>query len=377
MQLIHFNEPTRVAGESEVLAEILASGLVAGNGQYTQFGNRWLEERYGVPRALLTTSCTDAMEMMALLGKIEPGDEVILPSFTFVSTANAFLLRGATPVLADSLDTHPCLDPRHVASLITPRTKAIIVVHYAGIACDMDALSEIARQSGVLLLEDAAQGIEAKYRHIPLGTIGDAGAFSFHETKNINSGEGGALLVNREDWKLRAEILWEKGTNRVAFYRGEVDKYRWQDIGSSFLPTELQAGLLSCQFRDITNIQERRMERWRYYFDGLADLEGKGYLQRPFIPEYARHNAHLFYITLPDLPTREALAAYCREQGIPLLFHYVPLHQSPYYQSKFSEIRLPQAERFGDTLLRLPLHHFLTQEQQDYILHHIHRFFHC
>jgi dTDP-4-amino-4,6-dideoxygalactose transaminase len=334
-----------------------------------------MESRYNVRKALLTTSCTDAMEMMALLANIRPGDEVILPSYTFVSTANAFLLRGAVPVLADSLATHPCMNPAHVADLVTPKTKAIVAMHYAGVACDMDELLAIADHAGIPLFEDAAQAIEADYKGRPLGTIGAAGAFSFHETKNINSGEGGALLVNREEWVSRAEILWEKGTNRVAFYRGEVDKYRWQDLGSSFLPTEMQAALLECQFTQVDHIQETRMAKWLHYHHALQDLEGRGFLKRPFQPAYARHNAHLYYITLPDLATRQALADYGRQQGIPLLFHYVPLHESPYFQSRYGSVTLPQATQYGDTLLRLPLHHFLTAEQQDFIIDHIHRFF--
>jgi dTDP-4-amino-4,6-dideoxygalactose transaminase len=298
--MIPFNKPHLTGKETGYIEEAVRSGKISGDGMFTKKCHSFFEEKFGMKKALMTTSCTDALEMSALLANIEPGDEVILPAYTFVSTANAFVLRGANIVFADSRSDHPGIDEDTLRELITPRTKAIVVVHYAGVACDMDKVMALAEQHGLVVIEDAAQAIDSYYKGAPLGTIGDLAAFSFHETKNIQCGEGGLLSVNRAEYMQRAEIIREKGTNRSAFFRGEVDKYGWVDIGSSFLPSEIVTAFLYAQLEAMDRIQTRRKAIWTSYHKALIELAQQGRFQLPFIPEYATNNGHMFYIVLND-----------------------------------------------------------------------------
>lgn len=366
--MIPFNKPHLTGKEVDYLYEAVASGKLSGNGSFTARVHEEVKRRYDYKKTLLTSSCTDALEMCALLARIEPGDEVIMPSFTFVSTANAFLLRGSQIRFVDSMSTHPNMDHELVEELITNRTKAIVAMHYAGVACEMDALSTLARKYDILLIEDAAQAIDSTYRDSPLGGIGQLGAFSFHETKNIISGEGGMLVVNDDRFIERSEIIWEKGTNRTAFYRGEVDKYGWVDIGSSFLPSEIIASFLYAQLEEIDSIQKRRIYLWERYYDGLKDLENEGKLGLPFIPDYATNNGHLFYILCANDIERTSLIEYVRQAGAQTVFHYVPLHLSQFYRERHDGRELPMVDRYSETLLRLPLFVDLTEEEQDVVI---------
>ena len=331
---IPFNKP--YIPLSSLKYQILAavSGTIAGNGKYTRLCHRFFEEQFGFPKVLLTTSCTDALEMAAILCDIQPGDEVILPSFSFMSTANAFLLRGANVLFADTLEDVPNIDPAQIERLITPKTRVIVVPHYSGLACEMDRIMELAEQHNLLVVEDAAHAVQSYYKDEPLGSIGHLGTFSFHETKNIISGEGGMLAVNHEPFLDRAEIIWEKGTNRAAFHRGEVDKYEWIDIGSSFLPSDAIAALLYTQIKRFRKIQRRRKWIWWEYHEQLAPLEERGSIKRPVIPEHATVNGNMFFITLPNRSQRDALLDHLRKAGIQALFHYFPLHTSPYFKDK-------------------------------------------
>ena len=351
-----FNRPFLTGREFDYIAEAHAHGMLAGDGRFTSRCHARLEQALGCAKALLTHSCTAALEMGALLAGVGPGDEVILPSYTFSSTANAFVLRGAVPVFVDIRPDTLNLDERLVEAAITPRTRAIVPVHYAGVACEMDALRDIAQRHRLMLIEDAAQAYGAHYRGRPLGTLGALGCLSFHETKNVISGEGGALLVNDATLLRRAEILREKGTDRSAFFRGEVDKYRWVDVGSSYLPGELVAAFLLAQLEQGDEIRRRRLEIWQHYHDGLAELEARGSLRRPVVPPHCAHNAHMYYVLLPSLAARQAVIGQLRDAGVQAVFHYVPLHSSPAGQ-RFGRAAtpMPHTDAAAERLLRLPL----------------------
>ncbi|HRX07015.1 MAG TPA: dTDP-4-amino-4,6-dideoxygalactose transaminase [Kiritimatiellia bacterium] len=372
---IPFNQPFLTGRETEYIRQAVASGKISGNGAFTQKCQRWLEERFGFRKVLLTTSCTDALEMAAMLSGIGPGDEVIMPSFTFVSTALAFVRQGARIVFADSLPDHPNLDLDRVEDLITPRTRALVVVHYAGMACDMDRAMDLAQRHGLLVVEDAAQAIDATFKGRPLGGIGHLGCFSFHETKNIISGEGGALLVNDERFVRRSEIIWEKGTNRAEFFRGEVNKYGWVDTGSSFLPSEIIAAFLYAQLEHLDAIQDRRKSLWNTYAAELAGLAAQGRLLLPVIPPGASNNAHMFYVVCRSLDERTALIAHLKSRDILSVFHYLSLHRSPFYAPLHDGRELPHADRFADCLLRLPMYYDLTTAQAAEVSAEVRRFF--
>lgn len=373
--MIPFNRPYFTGRELDHVREAMLSGHVSGDGKFSRQCEAYFEKRYGFHRGLLTTSCTDALEMAALLCEIAPGDEVILPSFTFVSTANAFALRGARLRFVDSLPDSPNIDTALVEPLITPRTRALVAVHYAGVACDMDPLLTLAAERGLRVVEDAAQGVEATYKGRPLGSLGELATFSFHETKNIHCGEGGLLAVNREGLAARAEILGEKGTNRSAFFRGETDKYGWVDLGSSFLPSDLLAAVLWGQIEELESIQARRMALWERYRDGLAELAERHQVGLPSIPEFAGHNAHLFYLVVESLARRTALIAHLKRAGFMAVFHYQSLHQSAYFRGQHDGRPLPHADTYSDCLLRLPLFVELTESQQDGVIEAVLGFF--
>lgn len=361
---IPFNRPYLTGGEPSCIQEVFASRRFAGDGVFTRRCSAFFEKRYGAARALLTTSCTDALEMAAILAGIQPGDEVIAPSYTFVSSVNPFILRGARIRFVDSRSDHPGMDEAGIEALVTPRTKAIVAVHYAGVACDMELILGIARKHRLKVVEDAAQCVEARYKGRQLGTLGDFGAFSFHETKNIQCGEGGLLLVNDSAHAPRAEIIREKGTNRTSFFRGEVDKYGWVDIGSSFLSADLLAAMLWAQLERLDEIQARRMAIWRRYEEGLAPLAVKGLAHLPSIPSFAEHNAHLFHLVLPSLAARTDFIAHMKSLGIMTVFHYQSLHKSPFFLREWDGRELPWADRYSDCLVRLPLFHELKESDQ-------------
>jgi dTDP-4-amino-4,6-dideoxygalactose transaminase len=325
-------------------------------------------EKYGFKKTLLTTSCTDALEMSALLADIRPGDEVIVPSFTFVSTALAFYRQGAKIVFADSGEANPNIDTGSLEELITPATKAIVPIHYAGIACDMDRIMELARRYNLLVIEDAAQGIESFYKGKPLGTIGHLSTFSFHETKNVNAGEGGLLGINDDRFIARSEIIWEKGTNRAEFFRGEVNKYGWVDIGSSFLPSDIIAAYLYAQLENLLEIQQKRVEIWNKYYMGLKDLEDEGTVTLPYLPQGSTNNGHMFYMVCRTGQERDKLIAYLRKLGITAVFHYLSLHKSGFYADKHDGRDLPNSDRYADCLVRLPLYYELSMEQCQFII---------
>lgn len=372
---IPFNKPHFTGREAYHLSEAAILGHLAGNGRYTQLCQGFLEERYGFRKALLTTSCTDALELAALILGIVPGDEVIMPSYTFVSTANAFALRGAKIVFADSNPLNPNIDAGTLAGLINEKTRAIVAVHYGGIACDMQAIMALATKHRLFVVEDAAQCVDAFYNDLPLGSFGHLAAFSFHETKNITSGEGGMLVVNDASLIERAEIAREKGTNRTAFSRGEVEKYEWVSLGSSFLPNELTAAFLYGQLEHLDIIQQNRMEIWQRYRNLLSPLEEKGYIGLPYVPDYAAHNAHLFYITTGSQAERDHLLNHLTGLGIHAVFHYLSLHSSPYFSNKHDGRELPYAGRYASTLIRLPLFFGLDENETGYIVAGIKSFF--
>jgi dTDP-4-amino-4,6-dideoxygalactose transaminase len=353
--MLSFNVPYVHGRELSYIADAIEQRKLSGDGKYTKLCQKMLETALGGGRSFLTTSCTDALEAAAILAQIEPGDEVILPSYTFVSTANAFALRGAKLVFADSGRDHPNMDVGHVESLITPKTKAICVVHYAGVSVDMDAILQLASHHCLIVIEDAAQGIAARYKGRPLGTLGSLAAFSFHETKNINAGEGGSLHVNSDELVQRAEIIREKGTNRSAFFRGEIDKYNWVDVGSSFLPSELIAAFLYAQLESVEEIQNKRHAIWAAYDGILRDVGSFGNASAPVIPRWADHNAHMYYLVVDSLETRTQLIEHLRAHNIIPAFHYQPLHQSEFFLKNNVAHSLPEASRYGDCLLRLPL----------------------
>jgi dTDP-4-amino-4,6-dideoxygalactose transaminase len=356
MQVIPFNKPFLTGRELAYIAEAHANGHLSGDGAFTARCHASLEKMIGCHKALLTHSCTAALEMMALLLDLEPGDEVIMPSFTFVSTANAFVLRGAVPVFVDIRPDTFNLDERLIAAALTPRTKAICVVHYAGVGCEMDAILALARERGLRVVEDAAQGILSTHKGRPLGNIGDLGALSFHETKNVISGEGGALLINDPALVERAEIIREKGTNRSRFFRGQVDKYTWVDAGSSYLPGEITAAFLAAQLEEAEAITRRRLALWARYHAWAEPFESSGLVRRPIIPVHCTHNAHMYYLLLPSLARRTAFIAHLKAAGVGAVFHYVPLHSSPAGQ-RFGRPAgdLPVTDDVSARLVRMPL----------------------
>jgi dTDP-4-amino-4,6-dideoxygalactose transaminase len=362
MYSISFNKPYLTGKEMDYMKSAVENRKISGDGLFTKKCHAFFEEKYKFKNPLLTTSCTDALEMSAILLKIQPGDEVIAPSYTFVSTVNAFMLRGAKIVFADSSAESPNIDVNAIEQLITNKTKAIIPVHYAGVAVDMDPLKEIASKYQLKIVEDAAQAIDSFYKGQPLGTIGDMAAFSFHETKNIISGEGGLFVSNNPEFHRRAEIIREKGTNRSAFFRGEVDKYNWVDIGSSFLPSDLIAAFLYAQLENLEAIQKRRKYIWEYYYNAFSELSEKGLLQLPYIPEYATNNAHMFYLVCRSLEERSALIEHMKTKGIQLVFHYLSLHKSHFYQAQSDGRKLSMADHYTDTLVRLPFYYELSEE---------------
>ena len=374
--MIDFNRPHLTGKEAHYMYKAVFAGHLSGNGEYTKKCQAFFQERYGFKKCLLTTSGTDALEMCAMLCDLKPGDEVIIPSYTFVSTALAFLREGAKVVFADSMKRNPNLDAETIEALITPRTKVIVPVHYAGVACDMNRIMAIAEKHNLLVVEDAAQAIDSFYKSpmtndqspMPLGSIGHLAAFSFHETKNITAGgEGGLLVVNDERFIRRAEIIWEKGTNRAEFFRGAVNKYGWVDMGSSFLPAEINAAFLWAQLENLDEIQSKRKSLWETYYKLLKPIADKGYFKLPDLPEYASNNAHMFYLVLPDLEKRTALIKYLKEHDIQSVFHYLSLHSSQYYQDKHDGRELSECDRYADTLMRLPMFYDLEIEEVENI----------
>lgn len=373
---IPFNKPYFSGKELEYIKEAIVSGKISGDGIFTKKCHAFFEERYGFNKCLLTTSCTDALEMAAILCGIELGDEVILPSYTFVSTSNAFVLRGAKLVFCDSNKDEPNMDASLIEALITPRTKAIVVVHYAGVACDMDVIMDIAQRHELKVIEDAAQAIDSYYKGKPLGSFGDLAAFSFHETKNIISGEGGMLVINNPKMLQRAEVIREKGTNRSAYFRGEVDKYNWVDIGSSFLPSDIIAAYLFAQLEHIDEIQAKRKYIWQKY-DELISAKGAKLFARPSIPSYATNNAHMYYLVCQSPEARTSFIEHLKSANIFAVFHYISLHKSPYYLSQVGAKdmqELPNCDRFSDQLVRLPLYFELSPNDQQRVLHEIESF---
>lgn len=374
--MIPFNKPYFTGKETEYIKEAVASGHISGNGKYTKRCQQFFEEKYGFKKTLLTTSCTDALEMAAILINLKQGDEVIMPSYTFVSTANAFVLRGAKIIFADSLPNHPNMDCSALEVLITPRTKAIVPVHYAGVACDMDVIMELAKRHNLFVVEDAAQAIDSYYTgkdgiKKALGSIGHLAAFSFHETKNIISGEGGMLVINDEQFIERAEIIWEKGTNRSAFFRGEVNKYGWVDLGSSFLPSEIIAAFLWAQLENLDDIQKTRKLHWEKYNSLLSEWAKKKDVSLPEIPKYATNNAHMYFLVCKNLEQRTALIQHLKSNNIMAVFHYISLHKSPFYEKKHRGEELSETDKFTDRLIRLPLYYELTEENQQKVINSI------
>ena len=366
---IQFNRPYMTGKELYYIAEAKFGNMLAGDGPFTKRCHQWLEQQTGCSKVLLTHSCTAALEMAALLLDIQPGDEVIMPSFTFVSTANAFVLRGGVPVFVDVREDTLNLDERLIEAAITPRTRAIVPVHYAGVACEMETIMAIARRHGLKVVEDAAQGVMSSYKGHALGSIGDLGAYSFHETKNVISGEGGALLVNDPDLALRAEIIREKGTDRSRFFRGEVDKYTWQEVGSSFLPGELIAAFLWAQLEEAEIITNNRLASWARYHELLEPLEAKGILRRPIIPGACQHNAHMYYVLLAAGIDRQGVLDELKRNGIYSVFHYVLLHSSPAGR-RFGRVHgsLEITARQSERLIRLPLWVGLSLEKQERVV---------
>ncbi len=374
--MIPFNRPALTGKEQKYLAQVFVNNKFCGDGEFSKKCSHWIEKKTGTKRALITTSCTDALEMSALLADIKPGDEVIMPSFTFVSTATAFVLRGAKIKFVDIRPDTMNIDETLIEDAITKKTKAIVPVHYAGVSCEMDTINEIARKYNLLVIEDAAQGVMAFYRGKALGSLGDLGCYSFHETKNIQCGEGGALLVNNEKLVYRAEVLYEKGTNRLAFARGLVDRYTWVDVGSSFLASELNTAFLYAQLEEAKHITRKRLSLWNRYYENLKYLEEKGLIELPKIPDHCQHNGHIFYIKVKDIEQRSRLISFLKKRDIHATFHYIPLHSSPAgkkYGDFVGEDRYTTKE--SSRLLRLPMYHQLKEEEVDMICDYISIFF--
>ena len=364
--MIDFNRPHFTGNELQYIQDAVTDKKhISGNGAYTKRCQHYFEEKYGFNKCLLTTSCTDALEMAAILCGIQPGDEVIVPSYTFVSSALAFVRQGAKIVFADSMSRNPNMDAEQIEALITSRTKAIVPVHYAGVACDMDYIMEIADKHHLFVVEDAAQAIDSYYKGKPLGGFGHLAAFSFHETKNVISGEGGMLVVNDNSMVRRAEIIWEKGTNRAEFFRGEVNKYGWVDTGSSFLPSELTAAFLWAQLEAMDDIQAKRKRLWNSYYELLKPLADRDCFRLPDVPEYASNNAHMFYLVCHSIEERSALIKMLKENDVQAVFHYLSLHSSPYYQDRHDGRSLSNCDRYADCLVRLPMYYDLNEEQVD------------
>jgi len=371
---IPFNQPFLTGKETEYIEKAVKSGQLSGNGRFTKKCQSFFENKYNFKKTLLTTSCTDALEMCSLLINIQPGDEVIVPSYTFVSSALAFIRQGAKIVFADSSSDNPNIDVSKIESLISSRTKAIVVVHYAGVAVDMDIVMSLAEKYSLFVIEDAAQAIDSYYKGKPLGGIGHLGTFSFHETKNVISGEGGMLIINDEKLIDRAEIIWEKGTNRTSFFRGEIDKYGWVDLGSSFLPSEVIAAFLYAQIENLDVIQNTRKKIWNRYYDGLKGVSDK--VKLPFIPSYATNNAHMFYLVTNSETERNELISYLKEKGIHSVFHYLSLHKSTYYTSLYKEQNeLLYSDLYTDRLLRIPFFYNLKEEEINYIISSLNSFY--
>ena len=374
--MITFNVPPCADKAMEYIEECVRNQKICGDGAYTKKCNRWIEERTGTTKCLLTTSCTHATELAALLADIRPGDEVIMPAYTFVSTADAFVLRGAVPVFVDIRPDTMNIDEKLIEAAITDKTRAIVPVHYAGVACEMDTIMDIAARHGLLVIEDAAQGILATYKGKALGAIGDFGCYSFHETKNYSMGEGGALLIRDEKYVEDAEIIREKGTNRSKFYRGQIDKYTWVNYGSSYLPSDMNAAYLYAQLEQADEINQARLACWNRYYERLTPLKEAGKLELPVVPEGCVHNAHMFYVKVKDITERTAVISFLAENGVHSVFHYIPLHTAPAGQ-KFGrfhgEDRYTTAE--SERLARLPMYYGLSLEQVDYICDVIYRFF--
>lgn len=375
--MIRFNVPPYVGKETEYMKAAIDSHKICGDGDFTKRCNAWIEEHTGTAKALLTTSGTQALEMAALLSDIQPGDEVILPSYTFVSTANAFVLRGAKLVFVDIRPDTMNIDEKLIEDAITDKTRAIVPVHYAGVGCEMDTIMDIAKRHNLVVVEDAAQGVNAFYKGRALGSIGDYGCFSFHETKNYSMGEGGAILINRPEQIEDAEIIREKGTDRSRFFRGQVDKYTWVNIGSSFLPSDINAAYLMAQLEMADEINENRLQSWTRYNEGLQDLAQEGVIELPYIPEECTHNAHMFYIKTKDMEERKALISYLKERDIAAVFHYVPLHSAPAglrFGRFHGEDRYTTKE--SERLLRLPMYYNLSESDQQKVIDAVHGFYH-
>lgn len=374
--MIPFNKPPFLGIETKYIQKAIENNKICGDGEFTKQCNKWIEDKTGTQKALLTTSCTHALEMAALLLKIKPGDEVIMPSFTFVSTADAFVLRGAKIVFVDIRPDTMNIDETLIEQAITDKTRAIVAVHYAGVACEMDTIMEIAKKHGIAVVEDAAQGVMSEYKGKALGSIADYGCYSFHETKNYSMGEGGALLIKDDENSEEAEIIREKGTNRSRFLRGQIDKYTWVNHGSSYLPSDMNAAYLLAQLENADEINDNRLQSWNKYYNLLSDLEQKGVLQLPFIPKECKHNAHMFYIKTKDLNERTKLIEYLKTNGIGAAFHYVPLHSAP-AGLKFG--RFSGEDKYttkeSERLLRLPMYYGLKNEEIEYISDKIHAFF--
>jgi dTDP-4-amino-4,6-dideoxygalactose transaminase len=370
-----FNKPFITRREMHHYAQVAMYGQLSGNGNYTRMCHEFFEKRFGFKKVFLTTSCTDALEMAAILCNIQPGDEVIMPSFTFVSSANAFILRGATIRFADTYAHYPNIDPEEIKKLITPKTRAIVVVHYGGVACDMDTIMKIAHEHNLLVVEDAAHAVDSYYKGKPLGSIGHFGTFSFHETKNIICGEGGMLVVNDDRFIKRAEIIWEKGTDRAAFYRGEVNKYGWKDVGSSFLPSEIIAATLYAQLESFDEIQSMRKNLWKLYDQKLKPLEEGGLIRLAELPDFATKNGNMFFIITKNAEERSKLIKFLRNKGVHAVFHYLPLHSSDFFHEKHDGRTLPNTDRFSDCLLRLPFYNEMKEEEVDHVAGSIHKFY--
>jgi len=374
--MIPFNVPPYVGGEEEYIKQAIANHKICGDGPFTAKCKAWIEEYTGTPEALLTTSGTQALEMAALLCDIKPGDEVILPSFTFVSTANAFVLRGAKMVFVDIRPDTMNIDEKLIEGAITERTKAIVPVHYAGVGCEMDTIMDIAKRHNLMVVEDAAQGVNAFYKGRALGTIGNFGCYSFHETKNYSMGEGGAILVNDKDKIEDAEIIREKGTDRSRFFRGQVDKYSWVSVGSSYLPSDMNASYLYAQLEKVDEINDNRLASWNHYYENLEDLAKAGKIELPYIPEECQHNAHMFYIKTKDLGERKELIRFLKERGISAVFHYVPLHSAAAgkkYGRFYGEDKYTTKE--SERLLRLPMYYNLAESDLEKVTEAIHEFY--
>ena len=373
--MIPFNKPYLTGKELVYIKDAVSSGHISGNGKYTKKCHQYFKKKYGFKNTFLTTSCTDALEMTAILMNIKEGDEIIMPSYTFVSTANAFVLRGAKIIFADSLSNNPNINPNQIKELITTKTRAIVVVHYSGLSCDMDEIMQIANKHKIYVVEDAAQAIDSYYKGTPLGSIGHLSTFSFHETKNIISGEGGMLVVNDVQLANRAEIIWEKGTNRAAFFRGETDKYNWVDIGSSFLPSEVIAAFLYSQLQHMEKIINKRRSLWSKYNKNFNELYKEGKVKPQNIPQHSSNNGHIFYFLCSSSEERRKLIKHLKEKEIQAVFHYISLHSSPFFKKKYKGKKLENSDFFSDHLVRLPLYYELANSEQEKIINEIKSFY--